>query len=312
MHKSDFLYIFLYRTGKKQIHPAMNKYVLKSAFSLLNTDYVQLNKNWNYKNILSPFYRLYLVDDGNGKLFNPGSSQVLEKGYLYLIPAFTVCNYYCAKYLSQYYLHFIEDSADGSSVFSLNRKIFKTAAVKTDIENFKRIGRLNPGRGLYLTTNPKIYEKQPVLQGFRELNNLMPAAANMETQGIILQLLSRFLTPGNFEMNNPKDFHSKISAAVDFIQRNLQLPITVTNLAERANQNPDYFSRIFHQHTGYRPLAYIQFKRIERAQFLIVTTSLSFNEIATETGFETLSYFSRIFKNITGQNPSQYRSRITL
>ena len=287
----------------------MSSYVLKSTFSLLNVDYVKLDKSWNYKNILSPFYRLYMVDDGQGKLFNPGSSHVLEKGYLYLIPAFTVCNYYCAKYLRQYYLHFIEDSSDGSSIFSLNRKIFKVAANKTDIENFKRLHKLNSRRGLYLTTNPKIYEKQPVLQGFRELNNLLPPAANMETQGIILQLLSRFLMPGNFPENNKKDFHSKIAEAVNFIQENLQQPFTVVQLAKKAHQNPDYFSRIFQEHTGYRPLAYIQFKRIERAQFLIVTTSLTFNEIAEETGFETLSYFSRIFKNITGQSPSQYRSK---
>jgi AraC-like DNA-binding protein len=286
----------------------MSKHVLKSTFSLLNIDYVKLNKSWNYKNILSPFYRLYMVDDGHGRLFNPGSSHVLEKGYLYLIPAFTVCNYHCAQYLSLHYLHFIEDSIDGSSVFSLNRKIFKVAAAKTDIENFKRMERLTPRRGLYLTTNPKIYEKQPVLQGFRELNNLLPAAANMETQGIILQLLSRFLKAGNFEENTQKDFHSKIAAAVDFIQGHLQLPITVTQLAEKANQNPDYFSRIFQEHTGYRPLAYIQFKRIERAQFLIVTSNLSFNEIAAETGFDTLAYFSRIFKKITGQSPSQYKA----
>lgn len=290
----------------------MNKAVLKSYFSLLNTDYVQLNKSWNYKNILSPFYRLYFVDDGLGKLLTPGSSQILEKGYLYLIPAFTVCSYFCSRHLSQYYLHFIEDSADGSSVFSLNRKIFKVHATKADTENFKRIGRINPGRGLYITTNPKLYEKQPVLQGFRELNDLMPPAINMETQGIILQLLSRFLSPDNFEAGNQKDFHSKIAAATNFIQANLQLPITVTQLAKQASQHPDYFSRIFQQHTGYRPLEYIQFKRIERAQFLIVTSTLSFTEIAAETGFETLAYFSRVFKNITTQSPSQYRRKNAL
>lgn len=281
----------------------------KSAFYLLNADYVQLNKSWNYKKIVSPFYRLYLINAGHGKLFNPASSQLLEKGYLYLIPAFTVCNYSCNDYLNQYYLHFAEDAADGSPAFLLNRKIGKIKAIQTDAQHFRRLLQLNPGRGLHISINPKEYERQPVLQGFRELNKGMSASASMETQGIILQLLSRFLIPGNFELNNQAAFPAKIAAAVNSIHTNLQLPVSVIQLAEKAGQHPDYFSRMFRQHTGYRPLAYVQFKRIERAQFLMVTTSLSFNEIAMETGFESLSYFSRIFKNITGQNPSQYRGR---
>jgi len=287
----------------------MKENTARTTFALLNTDYVQLNKSWQYKNVLSPFYRLYLIDGGHGKLFNPASSQALEAGCLYLIPAYTVCNYYCGRQLSQYYLHFIEDATSPHALFSQNRKIFKVKAAKTDLPLFKKLLQLNPGRGLYLSTNPKVYEKQRVLQGFRELNNRSPAAALMETQGIILQLLSRFLDAADFNMPQQSLLPPKIAAALDFIQANLQLPVTVTQLAARAGQNPDYFSRVFQQQTGYRPLAYTQFKRIEKAQFLIFTTSLSLNAIALETGFETLSYFSRIFKTITGHSPSQYRSK---
>ncbi|WP_366087768.1 helix-turn-helix transcriptional regulator [Mucilaginibacter sp.] len=71
--------------------------------------------------------------------------------------------------------------------------------------------------------------------------------------------------------------------------------------------NADYFSRLFYENTGERPLSYIQVKRIERAQLLLTTTNLSFYDIAAETGFENLSYFSRIFKKITGQPPGAYK-----
>ena len=60
------------------------------TFSLLNIDHVQLNRSWNYKNVISPFYRLYLIDGGTGALSNPEQSLKLEKGYLYLIPSYTL------------------------------------------------------------------------------------------------------------------------------------------------------------------------------------------------------------------------------
>lgn len=284
----------------------MNRMVLKSTFSLLNVDYVQLGVSWNYKNVTSTFHRIYLIDDGYGVLYNPSSSFALEKGCLYMVPSFTTCNYYCGEYLSQYYISFIEEAPDGTSLFASNRRILKVPTIPADLEHFKRILELNPNRGLKRSEDPKVYEKYPVLQSFRELNNYMQLSVYVETQGLLLQLLSRFLTPDCFE--SPESvIHSKISDAINYIQTNLHKPITVALLAQRANQNTDYFSRLFRENTGERPLSYIQLKRVERAQFLLENTDHPLAEIAAETGFESLSYFTRTFKEKTGQTPGEYK-----
>jgi len=285
----------------------MNRSILRSTFSLLNTDHVELNKNWNYKNVTSTFYRLYYIDGGEGILYNADSSIKLEPGFVYLIPSFTTCNYYCDNYLSQYYICFAEESVDGVSLFSSNRKLFKIKATDNALQCFKRILHLNPNRTLYISYNPRVYEKRPVQKSFEELNEQLHAYAYMETYGLLLQLVSIFLKPDVFLMEDKSIIHSKISDAINYIQTNLQQNITVADLAKRANHNTDYFSRLFYENTGERPLTYIQSKRIERAQLLLTTTSLPFYEIAAETGFENLSYFSRIFKNITGQTPSSYK-----
>jgi AraC-like DNA-binding protein len=285
----------------------MNRSILRSTFGLLNTDHVKLNKNWNYKNVTSTFYRIYFIDGGEGKLYNTTEVFRLEEGYLYLVPSFTTCNYYCDSYLSQYYISFSEESADGSSLFSSNRKIFKIKATEEDITCFKRILHLNPNRGLQISYNPNVYEKRPILKNFGELNQFMHVSAYVETNGILLQLLSRFLIPELFLLKDNSIIHSKVSDAINYIQTNLQTTITVADLAKRANHNPDYFSRLFYENTGERPLTYVQSKRIERAQLLLTTTDMPFYEIAAETGFENLSYFSRIFKNVTGQTPSAYK-----
>lgn len=281
---------------------------LKSTFSLLNADYVQLDNRWNYKNVVSPFYRLYLIDDGEAELSNLDAIVRLEKGYLYLIPSFTFFNQVCISYLSQYYIHIIEESENGNSLFGANRKLMKVNATATDLECFKRIIEINPGRDLRQSNNPKVYEKTNIIKSFKDFNDKLPLSIIFETQGILLQLLSRFLEQHNFNDTSNKNIPSKILDAINYIEINLTSNLSVEYLAQRANQSTDHFSRLFFENTGIRPLTYIHIKRTERAQFLILSSGLPLSIIAADTGFESLSYFNRIFKRITGKTPSGYKS----
>lgn len=287
----------------------MNFRLLRSAFTLLNAGYVRLNDSWRYKNITSTFYRLYYIDGGEGRLYDHTETVLLEEGYLYLIPSFTTCNYECDSHLSQYYLNIMEESADGISLFAASRKIFRQSATEKDINCVKRILQLNPNRELKNSYNPRDYEKSDILKGFQDMNKLLDPWEYMEVYGLLLQLLSRFMAAETFQLEERRAIHSKVLDAIYFIQTNLATHITVEDLAKRANQHPDYFSRLFRKNTGVRPLNYVQSKRIERVQLLLVTTNLPLYMIAEETGFESLSYLSRIFRRITGLTLSDYRKR---
>jgi len=287
----------------------MNKRLLGHTFSLLHIDHVKLNDKWNYVNVISPYFRIYYIDEGEGFIFSSQQKTKLEQGYLYIIPSFTLCHLCCDNYLSQYFLHFFEDSAEGISLFESNRKIIKVAACKTDIANFTRLLEINRGRGINRSDNPKVYEKNVYYRSYQELNNMVNESTYLETQGIILQFLSRFLSSIKFTPKNPEPVPSAILQSISYIQVNLKENLTVGSLAKRANLHQDYFSRLFYQFTGERPLSYIHAKRIERAQYLIATTNLSFSEIAEETGFENLPHFSKIFKKVTSLTPGEYKRR---
>jgi AraC-like DNA-binding protein len=283
--------------------------MIRQTFSLLHLDYVKLDRKWNFKNVISPYFRIYYIDDGEAIVSSEHGKVKLEKGYLYIIPSFTLCHLSCDDFLSQYFIHFFETSAEGISVFENNRKIIKVPAGETDILLFRRLLELNPGRGINRSNNPKIYEKDIYYKSYQELNSTVSDAAYFETQGIILQLISRFLSSRHFRSKKSEPVPSKIMDTVRYIQLHLKNNLTVGHLAKRANLHQDYFSRLFFQHTGERPLAYIHEKRIERAQYLMATTNLSYSEIAEETGFGTLPYFSRIFKKITSVTPAEYKKQ---
>jgi AraC-like DNA-binding protein len=197
-------------------------------------------------------------------------------------------------------------------MFSSNRKLFKAAAAAEDIAAIKKILKLNPDRGLKTSYNPSVYEKNKVLTNYAEQNKLIPKHSYIETCGLLLQLIARFLAAPAFSTASTTAIHSTIADALYYIQTNLQSEITVGLLAKRANKAPDYFSRLFYENTGELPLNYIQAKRIERARLLLSTTNMLFYEIAAETGFESLSYFTRVFKKTTGLTPGCYKRNNTM
>lgn len=279
---------------------------------MLNADHVHLGIKWNYQNVISPYYRLYYIDKGAGEISDVKTILQLEPGYLYIIPSFTFCNLSCQSYMSQYFIQFFEESFDGISLFAGNRSVMKTKAKPVDVINFARLLEINPGRGINRSDNPKIYEKDIFYKEYQELNNKQNVATYLETQGIILQLIARFLTADIFKHQEINHIPVKIMEAISFISLNLKQDLSIKFLAERANQNTDYFSRQFQQFTGERPINYIHEKRIERAQYLMVATQMTFSQIAAHTGFENVFYFSKIFKKITGISPGNYRKQLDL
>jgi AraC-like DNA-binding protein len=287
----------------------MTRRVLKHSFVLLNVDHVQLGKKWNYKNVLSPYYRMYYIDEGEGTITNEKDAWVLEPGYLYLIPSFTLCNLQCSGHLGQYFIHFFEDAVDGISLFHNSRTVFKLKATGLEIAQIKRLLDINPGRKINRSSNPKDYEKNIYYQEYEALNNRQSYELFLETQGILLQLISKFIGPEQLQKSDTTGIPSKVVDLLGFIQLNLDKPVTVKQLAKMVNQHPDYLSRLFLKLTGERPLSYIHTKRIERAQYLMMTTQLSLSQIAGATGFDNLPHFSKVFKKKTSLTPGQYREQ---
>lgn len=221
-----------------------------------------------------------------------------------------MCNLNCQSFLSQYFVQFFEESPDSSSLFGSARSIFKVAAEDIDVLNFKRLIDINPGRGINRSDNPKVYEKNIYYKQYQELNNLQSSADFLQTQGILLQLISRF--------NLPEMFHAdksvipvKIMDAIHFITSNLHQQLSVNMLADRCNLNTQYFSRLFEQHTGTRPQAYIMEMRIEKAKHMMLSGRSAYSDVAEMTGFRSLSSFSRTFKQLTGLSPRSFYKQVT-
>ena len=68
-----------------------------------------------------------------------------------------------------------------------------------------------------------------------------------------------------------------------------------------------YLSRIFKEKTGENISSYINKVRVDRARLLLADPDLSLVDVAALTGFEDQSYFTKVFKAVTGQTPKKYK-----
>lgn len=83
--------------------------------------------------------------------------------------------------------------------------------------------------------------------------------------------------------------------------------ITLDEIALKLNITPEYLGTQFHKETGTTFSAYIKNYRINKAKELLVGTSLKLYEIAERVGYFDPKYFSKVFREVTGQLPAEFR-----
>jgi AraC-like DNA-binding protein len=70
---------------------------------------------------------------------------------------------------------------------------------------------------------------------------------------------------------------------------------------------PQSFCRWFKQHSGHSFISFLNRARIEKACQLLTITDGTVKEVAYDTGFETISHFNRVFKNLKGVSPKVFK-----
>lgn len=86
--------------------------------------------------------------------------------------------------------------------------------------------------------------------------------------------------------------------------------ITLDKLASMSHVNKYYVVHSFTKQIGVSPINYVINKRIAEAKNLLKTTNYSIRDISSIVGFSTSSYFSQMFKKVTGFSPKEYKIQI--
>jgi len=107
-----------------------------------------------------------------------------------------------------------------------------------------------------------------------------------------------------------KDYSKVMKEIVAYITDNLTSNLTLKDIADRYNMHPVHLARKFKQETGITFIGYVNQQRIFLAKYYFHMQTFQLSEVAYLSGFNSHSYFTKVFKKLTGETPTKYIRRI--
>lgn len=252
-----------------------------------------------------PEHQITFFIQGEGTSFIGNHVERFKPGDVYLIgknvPHVSKCDasYYQGNPdLEAYSLSlFFKDETFGAQFFEIPemahiKRLLEQASMGIKIKGEDRdaIGRL-------------IRESEQA-DGFARFQHLMEILNRFANSAHSKTLSSVRYTAPSKEADN-----ERINVIFNFLSNRFTSTVSLDEIAAVASMTPNAFCRYFKQRTGKAYSVFLNDMRVEYAGKLIAGSGDSFGNIAVESGFNSISYFNRQFKRVTGLSPLQYRKK---
>lgn len=146
---------------------------------------------------------------------------------------------------------------------------------------------------------------------FEEIFHSLKIGYGRENLRFVSSLLHHFLgslcyweTYRNVGEHLDKDL---LESVIHYMYENIEHKILLSDIASFAGYSTSHFSALFSKLTGQSPMIYLNHLRIQRACELLGFTDMKVNQVCYKVGIEDPYYFSRLFKQIMGCSPREFR-----
>lgn len=126
-----------------------------------------------------------------------------------------------------------------------------------------------------------------------------------ESREVIFEYLSQFMVLAQQDREGRQ--HHLIQTIAEYIESHIQENVTVKQLADTHHLNSSYLSVLFKREMNKTISDYVQEVRLRKAKELLCDPNIKVYEVAERVGFQTSSYFTYLFKKLTGITPQQFR-----
>ncbi len=96
---------------------------------------------------------------------------------------------------------------------------------------------------------------------------------------------------------------------MEYVSANYMKRLSLNDISEHVSFSVSYLSRIFKEDIGLSLSSYINEVRIRNARALLLGSDIPLSSLAYCCGFDDQSYFSKVFKKLTGTTPGKYREK---
>lgn len=259
-----------------------------------------------------PEHVLYAVTDGHLPLMVDGAPEALRPGDVAIFPRTTRQAPIGTADCAYFYLHF-----DGDCTFAPADAKTYAADVQRDCTDFARASAYGaPRYGLLRARVPCRMHLDPGGRDWARLTAMLDGAIplftgiRVENRVAALHAVSELfllLQSAAAQTGAPSARAALALNVAAYVERHYAAPLDGRCIARECGRSYDYVNRVFRAVMGESILRYRDRLRMDRAKSLLRTTTRSLADVAAESGFPDVCYFSRVFKKMTGQSPMQFR-----
>lgn len=158
------------------------------------------------------------------------------------------------------------------------------------------------------SVHSRIRERNTV---FEEIFNTIEKSYDRESLRYASSLLHYYLA----SMRYLRLYRQKEPSSIGFVEavthymvENMEKKVTLQELADYMGYSQSYLSQRFKQELGESPVNYLNRLRIDSACRMLKETNLKINHICHKVGISDAYYFSRLFRQLMGMSPREYRN----
>jgi AraC-like DNA-binding protein len=102
----------------------------------------------------------------------------------------------------------------------------------------------------------------------------------------------------------------RLKPVLDFVESNIDDRIAVEDASRLANMSYYYFVKFFKKIMGQSFTEYVNFRKIKRAEQLLLTRDLSVTEVGDQIGMANMAHFYKMFKRFNGCSPKEFQRKM--
>ena len=249
-------------------------------FSMGNSCWAEVDRNWECRELSAPFNRLYLVRSGSARLWGGGKEYEMRPGMAFLVPAGMPCSYSCPDRMKKLYFHFNCYRPDRYDLLWGCGQIGSWEVPEALVEKLVRCQ-----------------------SGVSFLDAVT-------VQQWILGVTADYLRERGLGRDSVISYSEAVADTIDYIRKHLSARLQVEELASRRFVSKTYLREKFRHETGIPLGRYIDEQLIMEAQRRLSQKEDTIGTISRDLGFSDQFYFSRRFTQLCGLSPQVYRKNI--
>lgn len=193
--------------------------------------------------------------------------------------------------------HFTDEQVDQWNLMQSRREMYaKTALASAIPQSLDFVYHLQSTGAALRDANLDEACLLEIRKTFRLIAHVLGMASNDRASGSPSKLQSR----------------EAVDLVVNYLDWWYKEDITLEALARAVNLAPSYLVRLFKKHIQMTPFEYLRELRLKAAASYLAGSDMSISTIAQKTGFNSVHYFTRLFKIHYGQSPGEWRKQSNL